>query len=299
MTKVHVLAGGTSNEREVSLRSGRSVAAALRDAGYDVAVLDPADTAMTDIVNCDVVFPAMHGAGAEDGTLQAELEKHHVQYVGTGPEASSLCFDKGRYREFIKARDLPIAEGALVTQQTYRNHRLFGAPYVLKPVDGGSSLDVHIVRDPVSAPHEAIEATFSKYKQLLLELLIEGIELTVGVLGDKSLPAIEIIPPADGEFDYENKYNGASQELCPPQHVSETVQRRAQELALHAHTLCGCRDLSRTDIMYETSTDKLYILETNTLPGMTDQSLYPKAAAANGLSMPELCSQLVQFALKR
>jgi len=299
MTKVHVLAGGTSAEREVSLRSGASVVAALQSAGYEVVTLDPANISMEQIVACDVVFPAMHGLGAEDGTLQAELEKHHAKYVGTNSKASALCFDKWRYREFIQQHGLPLTEGAVVTRQTYREHPLLRTPYVLKPIDGGSSIDTHIVRKPASAPHEAIEDTFTRHDQMLAERLIEGIELTVGILGEEALPIIEIVPPAGGEFDYENKYNGASQELCPPQHVDENVQKQAQYIAVQAHTLCGCRDLSRTDIMYETSTGKLYILETNTLPGMTNESLYPKMAAQHGLSMPELCDMFVRFALNR
>jgi D-alanine-D-alanine ligase len=299
MTKIHVLAGGTSAEREVSLRSGASVAAALEKAGYEVALLDPADASIEQIAECDAVFPALHGRGGEDGTLQAALEKHQVRYVGTGSEASALCFDKWRYREFIALHGLPLAEGAIVTLQTYRDHPLLASPYVLKPIDGGSSIDTHIVRDPAHTPYEAIDDTFSRHDKLLAERLITGIELTVGILGDEPLPIIEIVPPAGGEFDYENKYNGATQELCPPQHVSEAIQKQAQDLALRAHKLCDCRDLSRTDCMYETSTGKLYILETNTLPGMTRESLFPKMSAESGLSAPELYDRLVQFALKR
>jgi D-alanine-D-alanine ligase len=134
---------------------------------------------------------------------------------------------------------------------------------------------------------------------MLLEELIEGVELTVGVLGDQALPVIEIIPPSDGEFDYENKYNGKSQELCPPRHVDQNIQKQAQEIAVHIHRSLGLRDMSRTDIIIRRSDNVLFTLETNTIPGMTDQSLLPKAAAVAGYSMPELCDTLVRRALQR
>jgi D-alanine-D-alanine ligase len=133
---------------------------------------------------------------------------------------------------------------------------------------------------------------------MLLEQLVEGVEIAVPVLDNHALPVIEIIPPSGGEFDYENKYNGASQELCPPQHVTQSVQHRAQQLAEKIHSLCGCRDYSRTDMIVRPD-GSLTVLETNTIPGMTEQSLFPKAAAVAGLSMAELCTQLVELALSR
>jgi D-alanine-D-alanine ligase len=297
--KIHVVCGGTSNEREVSLRSGRAVATALHDAGYDAELLDSKDIPLDVIADCDVVFPVLHGAGGEDGSIQAELEARGVAYVGTGPEASRLCFDKWQYRQKIIAAGLPMAEAALVKADSYLKHQLTQNAYVLKPLTGGSSIDTYIVRNPTSAPKEQIAASFARYGDMLLEQLIVGTELTVGILDETPLPVIEIIPPSDGEFDYENKYNGKTQELCPPQHVSEDVQKQAQALALKAHQLTRCRDFSRTDIMSETASGKLYLLETNTIPGMTDQSLLPKMAATAGISMPELCKQLVEMAIKR
>jgi D-alanine-D-alanine ligase len=206
---------------------------------------------MNEIVDCDVVFPAVHGAGAEDGTLQAELEKHHARYVGTGAEASSLCFDKWRYREFVEAYDLSMAQGALVQAANYASHPLTKAPYVLKPINGGSAIDTYIVRRPDLAPHAEIQEAFYRHPTMILERLIIGIELTVGILGNEALPVIEIIPPAGKEFDYENKYNGASQELCPAVHVSQAVLQQAQAIALKAHQLTDCRDLSRSDKLVE------------------------------------------------
>jgi D-alanine-D-alanine ligase len=139
----------------------------------------------------------------------------------------------------------------------------------------------------------------SIYHEMLLEELIEGQEITVGVVLDKALPVIEIIPPADGEFDYDNKYNGKTQELCPPEDISNVTQEKAQQIAEKIHLSLGVKDFSRTDIMVRASDEKLFVLETNTIPGMTDQSLLPKAAAVAGLSMPQLCSELVEAALHR
>jgi D-alanine-D-alanine ligase len=298
MIHVHVLAGDNYSERDVSLRSGSAVADALRAKDYEVTVLDPSTATIDQIAACDVVFPALHGKGGEDGVIQGQLEAFGVPCVGSDAAASALCFDKWAYRQHVTSQGLPMPAASIVQADTYRTDILATQPYVLKPIDGGSSIDTYIVRDPAEAPHEQIAETFTRYPSLLMEQLIVGTELTVGVLETAALPVIEIIPPSGGEFDYENKYNGATQELCPPLHVSNEVQQAAQALALRTHTSTGCRDLSRTDIMCD-ETGKLYLLETNTLPGMTDQSLFPKMAATAGLPMQELCDKLVKLALSR
>jgi len=297
MSTIVVLAGGISNEHEVSVRSGAGVAEALRSKGHTVTILDPAAD-MEQLGRPDVVFPALHGLGGEDGTIQAALEAAGVPYVGSGVAASALCFDKWLYRQVLIAAGLPVADGELVTLQTVWDSPLSTRPFVLKPVQGGSTIDTFIIRDPAAANKKMLEASLQKYGAMLLEELIVGTELTVGVLGETPLPLVEIIPPADGEFDYENKYNGKTQELCPPQHVDESAQHQAQQLALQTHRLTGCRDLSRTDIMLSAE-GRLVILETNTLPGMTDQSLFPKAAATDGIPMADLADRLVAMALAR
>lgn len=298
MTKINVICGGTSDEREISLRSGAAVATALEIAGYEVHRLDSATASIDEIAAAEVVFLVLHGAGGEDGTLQGQLEERGVKFVGSGSVASAVCFDKWRYREYVKD-ELPLPDGDLVTLAEFRSHTLAKRPFVLKPFDGGSSVDTFIVRDVGAIPIEAMEVSFGKHGKMLLEQLIVGTELTVGVLGEKAIGIVEIIPPTDGEFDYENKYNGKTLELCPPEHVDEKIQAEARTLAEIAHHTTGCQDFSRTDIMVEASSDKLYVLETNTIPGLTDQSLFPKTAATIGLSMPELCDQLVQSALHR
>ena len=299
MAHVLVLAGGTSSEREVSLRSGAAVAQALQTAGHAVTQHDPATAPSPAIYTMiDVAFPVLHGAGGEDGTIQRVLEDVGVSYVGSGVTASALCFDKYDYKLFLQKHALPLPSGTLVNEPDPAHFAEYHAGFVLKPSTGGSSIDTYIYRGNGPVNHSLIEDIFTRHDRMLLEELIVGTEVTVGVVGEEALPVIEIVPPSDSEFNYENKYNGKTAELCPPESVSQALQDKARELARQAHQLCGCRDFSRTDIMI-TPSGELYILETNTIPGMTDQSLLPKAARIAGLGMPELCDQLVRFALDR
>ncbi|MGH7240862.1 MAG: D-alanine--D-alanine ligase family protein [Candidatus Saccharimonadales bacterium] len=299
MTSVLVIAGGKSSEREVSLRSGTSVAKALQAKGHDVTVLDPAEQAITAELakTYDVAFPIVHGLGGEDGSLQQQLEAIGLPYVGSGVAACQLTFDKSAYKQALQRAGLPVPRGALVHDGDISAHPLFQKPFVLKPYDGGSSVDTFIIREIAEAPWDAIKQAVHKHGEMLLEELIEGIEITVGFVDNNALPVIEIIPPSDGEFDYENKYNGATLELCPPQHIDSATQQSAQVLAAQAHQLTGCRDVSRTDMIVRPD-GNLVILETNTLPGMTDQSLLPKAAREAELEMPELCDKLVRLAMQ-
>lgn len=293
-----VLAGGISAEREVSLRSGAAVQAALRTAGHTADLFDVTAISLPEgIDQYDVVFSVLHGTGGEDGAMQALLEAAGVAFVGSGAAASALCFDKWRYRQLLTAHDMPLAKGALVTAADFWEHELITLPFVLKPHNGGSSIDTFIVRDVSALPKAAIEQAFTRHPSMLLEQLIEGTEITVAVLGDNALPVIEIIPPTDGEFDYQNKYNGKTRELCPPQNIPLESQHIAQALAAQIHQLTGCLHYSRTD-MIVTATGQPVVLETNTLPGMTDQSLLPKAAQTAGLDMSQLVDKLVRLAAK-
>jgi D-alanine-D-alanine ligase len=299
MYKVVLLLGGDSPERDVSLRSGATIQAALEELGHVVSVIDPNDDIKNHeqaLKSAEVVFSVIHGKGGEDGDLQAYLESLKVPFVGSDSASSRICFDKNAYKKIIASNGLPVAQSSVVTPNELWSHPLTKQPFVLKPIKGGSSLDTFIVRDISKINKNSLEETLIRYGSMLLEQLIVGTEITVGVLESEALPVIEIIPPAHVEFDYENKYNGATQELIPPQHVSEEIQKQAQELALKAHRVTGCRDISRTDMMIDTH-GNIYVLETNTMPGMTDQSLYPKQAAAVGYTMPELCQKLINLAL--
>jgi len=299
MTKILLLAGGISDEHEVSLRSGAWVRKALEAANHDVTTMDPSDKNFDVIAasqGFDVVFPVLHGKGGEDGSLQSQLDNTDIPYVGTGPHGSRLCFDKWQYRNKLLEAGLAVARGELVDIESFWQSPLSKRPFVLKPHKGGSSIDTIIVRDIATISAKRINDVFSRYEKLLIEELVLGIEITIAVLNGIALPVIEIIPPEGLEFDYENKYNGASQELCPPLHVPVSVQLEAQSLSQQIHKLCACGDYSRTDMIAD-ELGKLTVLETNTIPGMTEQSLFPKAAATAGISMPTLCNQLVEMAL--
>lgn len=301
MTHIAVLSGGLSEEREVSLRSGKVVSEALRQAGYQVTEIDFKtldDDLEKILLLCDVVFPALHGAVGEDGVLQEWLEERNITFIGAGAATSALCFDKWKYRQALGALNIPIPPGELVSASTIWHSGFVKKPYVLKPYDGGSSLDTFIVRDVDTANKTAIEETLGRRHEMLIEALVEGHEITVGVLHDEALPVIEIIPPSDGEFDYANKYNGKTQELCPPRHISAAIQQEAQELALLIHKSLDIRDTARTDMMIDAG-GALYVLETNTLPGMTETSLIWKAGAAAGYSKVDFVKILVETALAR
>lgn len=293
-----LLAGGSSGEHDVSLRSGQAVAEALDELGHTYDLVDPGalDFNLVDHLNgADLVFPALHGAGGEDGTLQKVLEDAGIKFVGSGSASSELCFNKWAYKQLLLTNELPASTGKLVDKNGL-DDEWFASPHVLKPIDGGSSLDTQIVRLPNKQTLEAAAALLERYGQMLLEPIIEGTEITVGILGEDALPVIEIIPPDGLEFDYENKYNGATQELCPPVNVSQDIQTKAKELALKIHGLCGCKDMSRTDMMIDKS-GNLHVLETNTIPGLTNQSLLPKMAAQAGYSMADFVDRLTKLAL--
>lgn len=299
MASVIVLAGGDSSERDVSLRTGKAVATALREGGHTVTTLDPAKGLTKDGLICDVVFPALHGKGGEDGVLQRELESLGIAYIGSSVEASELCFDKQRYKDFLAQHNIATPRGAMVDEQEFWTSPLIENGYVLKPVDGGSSIDIILRRTDDQHPTKAqVNDLFTRNKRMLLEELVEGTEITVAVFDSTVMPIIEIIPPDNGWFDYENKYNGQTQEICPAVTVDQATQQAAQDLALQIDQLCDCRDMSRTDMIVDAD-NKLWVLETNTIPGMTDQSLLPVAIRTVGISYPEMVDRLVQAALRR
>lgn len=291
--KILVLLGGKSNEREVSFRSGENISSALRAAGFDVYDYDPTqgyDGLKNYVGVVDCVFPILHGAGGEDGEIQHELEKLGFKYLGSDSEVSAACFNKARFKELLNKLSILTPGWEVVDKESFGLSDISKNKYVLKPIGGGSTLDTFIVRDGSPIDLEV----FDKYGQMLLEELIEGTEITVPVLDKSALPVIEIIPPKGKEFDYENKYNGATQELCPPLHVPADLQAKAQKLSEQIHDQVGAQHLSRVDIMIDMS-GNLYVLEINTIPGLTSQSLFPKSAAVAGLSMPQLVQHFVKL----
>jgi D-alanine-D-alanine ligase len=297
--RILVLLGGVSNEREVSLRSGKAVEEALKRSGHEVLEYDPAEgyEGLAKYVGqVDFVFPILHGQGGEDGELQTELERLGFKYLGSDSAVCKLCFDKNAFKEKIQAFNVPTPAWEVVTEETFQNSPLRQKPYVLKPIEGGSTIDCFIIRNLASdSPDLKI---FDKHQEMLLEELIEGTEITIPVLDKKALPVIEIIPPEGKEFDYENKYNGASQEICPPKNVATEKQQEAQKIAETVHNKLGVRHLSRTDIMID-KVGKLWVLELNTIPGLTDQSLFPKSAKMAGIPMEDLVQKFLDLTLSQ
>jgi D-alanine-D-alanine ligase len=293
--KVLVLLGGTSNEREVSLRSGRAVVDALLAGGHEVAQYDPKDGSegLSDFVGkIDCVFPILHGKGGEDGEIQSELEKLSFKYLGADSKVSKLCFNKVMAKKKLEELQIATPRWAVVNKETIQSSDLTKAPYILKPIEGGSSIDLQIVRNPLTQEYDL--SAFDQYEEMLLEELVEGAEITIPILGDKSLPVIEIVPPEGEEFDYENKYNGETQEICPPRTVPEEKQLEAQKLTEKIHREFGMRHLSRTDIMIDTK-GKLFTIDLNTMPGLTPQSLFPKAASVAGMNMAQLVQKFLDL----
>lgn len=268
---------------------------ALQEAGYDTVMLDPENLQVLDTISpADIVFPILHGKNGEDGVIQKALEDRNIPYLGTMSEASKVCFDKNLSRQAFVAANLPVAQGTLVTAESYASHPLSEVPHVLKASQSGSSIGTVIVRSPGRTNQSAIEGVFSLGNEAVLEELVQGTEITVPVLDGKALPVVEIRPPQTGEFDYENKYNGMTEEICPPQTVESALQEQAKVYAVQAHQSLGCRHLSRTDIIIRPD-GSMVLLEINTIPGMTNQSLYPKSAQVAGMSFAELTDRFVKF----
>ena len=297
--KVLIIGGGISPERDISLKSSRVIYEAAISAGHICEFYDwdgSVDWLNSNAKQFDVVLPVLHGKGGEDGGIQKILESLRVSYLGSDSESSQLCFDKVKTRDILQKHGINIASGKYVTLKEYISHSLFNKPHVLKPNGGGSSIDTFIYSDTPQQEMSIIEEVFSVHKKMLLEEYIEGNEITVPVLDGKDLPVTEIIPPEGGTFDLENKYNGQSQELIPPKNINIDIQNKAKLIASDVHEIMGCKHLSRTDMIVRE--DKIYVLEVNTMPGMTDQSLFPKSALYAGMSMLEFVDYLIKITIE-
>lgn len=302
---VALLCGGKSGEREVSLASGASVEVALQEAGFQVTKLDP--SVKEDLITLvskpfDVAFLALHGKGGEDGSIQGFLETIELPYTGSGIWASATAVNKIVSKYFYNKAGIAtpqsmIIESQVVTAQEIEDH--VGCPCVVKAATEGSALGVYIcnTREDIT---EAVQKVFTVDSSAFAESFVSGSEFTVGVLGGENpqaLPVIKIIP-VNEFYDYESKYaEGGSQHICPAP-LSEEDTLQAQELALAAHKVLRCEGVSRTDLIQD-ETGKFWVLETNTLPGMTSTSLLPDAARVIGLSFPELCTRMVFDALEK
>ena len=296
LRQITVMMGGPSAEREVSLRSGAAVATALRSLGHGVFELDPREDRWTLPEGTEVVFLALHGTYGEDGTVQQRLEAMRVPYTGCDAEASRVAFDKVLTKRRCLEAGLATARFAVLDQAGVSWPMGWQPPVVLKPVRQGSSVGLQFV-ERVADWSRGLAESLRHDSEVLLEEKIEGREVTVGVLGEDCLPIVEV-RPKQGAYDYANKYTvGATEYLCPAPFDGETTAR-IQAAAWRAFRAVGGRDYGRIDIMVRPGGEPV-VLEVNTLPGMTETSLFPKAAAAAGLSYPELCQRMVDLALAR
>ena len=310
---VAVLMGGFSAEREVSLVSGAACATALREAGYRVTEIDvqrdPAALAAAlkpaSGPAPEAVFNALHGRWGEDGCVQGVLELLELPYSHSGVLASALAMDKPMAKQVFAAAGLRCPDGILVNRAEIERGDVMARPYVIKPLNEGSSVGVKIVTEGTNIPPlEGAGWTFGE--TVLVERFVPGRELTVAVMGERPLAVTEIRPRV-GFYDYEAKYTDGRADHLVPAPVPDAVTERALEMALTAHRALGCRGVSRADFRYDDrlgdspgddqeAPDGLYLLEVNTQPGMTPLSLVPEQAAHVGISFPELCAWMVENA---
>ncbi len=305
--RLALIAGGTSGEREVSLRGAAGVARALDPQKYKVSRYDPATDLprlAADAAQLDAAFILLHGIHGEDGTMQGFLELLGIPYQGAGVLGSALAMDKDLAKTLYRLHGLPVASWEMASPGDVRDpgallERL-RLPLVVKPVRQGSSIGMSVVREAGELPG-ALQQAFAHDRQVMAEEFIRGREITVGVLGNDELTALPLVEVIPGEqydfFDYEAKYKpGASLEVCPAE-VSEGIRSKAQEYGLIAHRALQLRGYSRTDMIVRG--EDIFILETNTIPGMTSTSLLPQAAAQAGLSFAALLDRLIELALER
>jgi len=293
---IAVLKGGPGAEREVSLRSGAAVAAALRARGHTVHEVDPRERRLDLPAGVEVVFLALHGAYGEDGTVQQQLEELGVPYTGCGVEASRVAFDKVLTKERCLAAGVPTPRFAVFDSADAPWPSDWQPPAVLKPVCQGSSVGLQFISRESDWP-VALAECLRHDTRALLEERVSGRECTVGILEGRPLPVVEV-RPRSGVYDYQSKYtSGASEYLCPAPFDPE-VTAAVQAAGMAAFTAIGGRDYARVDVMVDAA-GRPMVLEVNTLPGMTETSLLPKAAAAAGISYPELCQRMVLLALRR
>jgi D-alanine-D-alanine ligase len=293
---ITVMLGGPSAERQVSLRSGAAMAGALRTLGHKVQELDPQAGNWVLPQGTDVVVLALHGTYGEDGTVQRQLEALGVPYTGCDSVASRIAFDKVLTKKQLAAAGVPTPPFVALSAAATAWPVGWRPPVVLKPVRQGSSVGLHFVNR--IAEWQAALADALRYdSEVLVEQRVVGRETTVGILADQALPVVEV-RPKEGAYDYQNKYTPGNTEYFCPAPFPPDVTQRVQAAGLAAFRAVGGRDFGRVDIMLTEAGDP-WVLEVNTLPGMTETSLLPKAAAAAGLSFAELCQRMVDLARHR
>jgi len=297
---IGILMGGFSSERNVSLKSGKAVAGALSDAGYGISIIDFQNTDelidKLSSIKLDCIFNALHGRFGEDGQVQKILDEFKIPYTGSGARTSALAMDKIASRRIFEINEITVPEYGIFNKK----HRAgipmgFELPLVIKPAHEGSSIGLSIVDSP-AALFLALNEASAFDDDLLIEKYVRGRELTVGILDDKALPVIEIVPK-NKFYDFQAKYTSGMTEYKVPADLPRDIEKAVKAAALKAHYLLGCRCFSRADIILNEENTPV-LLEVNTIPGLTATSLLPKAASACGIGFEELCQKMISAALK-
>lgn len=287
LKKIAVFKGGPSKEREVSLRTGSAIADALRSKGYEIEEIDITGEGFVLSPEIQFVFIALHGTFGEDGQIQRLLDYRRIPYTGCGAHASTLAFDKEKSKECFKIYKVPTPLGESLRAGEKTTLR---APLVFKPACEGSSIGLEMVHHD-----EEIEAAFNRACQhgkiILAEKMIQGRELTVGILDGVALPIVEIRPKT-GTYDYQTKYTAGSSEYSCPAALSEKTAIAVQAVAQEAYRSLGCEVYARVDVLIDAE-ENPWVLEVNTIPGMTSTSLLPKAAKAAGIEFADLCEKIL------
>ena len=309
MSRIAVLKGGRSLERQVSLRSGARVEDALERLGHDVVALDVNHDLISRLRDAspDVAFIAMHGRDGEDGTVQELLEILDIPYTGSGVLACVRATDKVLAKHLMIEAGIPTPEFFAFSETAFRELGAADAlpaieeqldfPIVVKPSSQGSALGIKFARSAADVP-SALVAAFSYDSRVLLERHVDGRDLAVSILDDEPLPVVEAVPTGDGFYDFEARYEIGRTEFVCPANLPDGVTEQAQELALRTYRLLGCSAFGRVDLMLGAS-GELTVLEANPIPGLTETSLLTQAAEAAGISFDELVGRIVELALER
>lgn len=295
--------GGPSSEREISLKSGQAVLSALLDSGIEAVGIDIVTDSIPENIrllkghNLSVAFIALHGRFGEDGAIQEILERINLPYTASGVAASRLAMDKISSLKILEAGGLRVPKSRFMEKSIYQKTKNFKndlrLPLVVKPANHGSSIGLSLVESDQGLP-AAIQLAFQFDERVIIEEYILGRELTVGILGQEALPAVEIITK-NKFFDFSAKYQSQLTQYIIPAPLEEKLRRTVQQIALDAHRILGCFGCSRTDIILSKDGSP-YVLELNTIPGMTSTSLLPKAASVVGINFNQLCIKLLELA---
>jgi len=291
--KIGVLYGGWSSEREISILSGKRVASALRNRGYEVLEIDVGQD-IAEVLSknkIDIAYVMLHGKPGEDGTIQGLLETLGIPYTGSDVLASSLAINKVIAKKVFQFSGIPTPE---FKYPVNKDEIPLDLPYLIKPVSEGSSVGMTIVRE--KEQHEKAVSVANEYGDCFAEKFINGKEITIGILGELALPILELIPKKEF-YDYEAKYTKGMTEFIIPARLSEDISKMSKNLALKAHRALGCRDFSRVDFIVDES--NVFVIEVNTIPGMTELSDIPAEAKAMGMGYDELVERILKLALER